>query len=532
MAVTERNQAPGGGDWDRGLENPVYRAPIVGYLRAIRAHPVVCALIVLAVLFGSAAWLAKRTPNYAATAGLLVSPLPETDTSLAGLPILRAAGGDPQRPTKTVATLIDTIEVARRASALINGELSPDGVNNAVTVTPEDGENLVSVEAKAAAPVVAASVANAYARAALDVRRDTLRPLVSAAIASSEAELDSLPDRDSPRGIELQARIGDLQAISDGRDPTLSVAARAVPPSSSDATPAWLVLGLAIAAGVAIAAAVAILIEILVPGPVNDEDELQATIPAPIVARVPRLPRRQSRTRDDRVPAGYLEAFRTLRGQLEFRSRATNRSREHNGAPGIRGVIAITSPSTGDGKTSVAIGLARAVIATRASALLVEANVRNPGLARRLGVDPEADLTALIDSDIDPARVVAPVPRNPGLGLLAAQRIDNLRAAEQLTAAIPRIIERARWHADVVIIDAPPLAFAGDALPILRAADQFALTVRLRHTQRGDVVAAAELLDQYDLAPTGLVVVESPLAEAGKPVPAVVEPSATARSRA
>jgi Mrp family chromosome partitioning ATPase len=527
-SLSERESA----DWAPSLEDPIQRAPIVGYLRAIRAHRVVCVLIVLAALIGSGAWLAKRTPSYQATAGLLVSPVPETDTSLAGLPILRASGGDPQRPMKTVATLIDTIEVARRASALINGEVSADQIENSVKVVPEDGENLVSVEASSSDPVLAASVANAYVHAGLDVRQDTLRPLIAAALADSRSELDSLPDRDSPRGIELQARIGDLQAISDGRDPTLSVAARAVPPSSSDATPAWLVLGLALAAGIAIAAAVAILIEILVPGPVNDEDELQATIPAPIVARVPRLPRRQSRTRDDRVPAGYLEAFRTLRGQLEFRRRATNRSREHNGAPGIRGVIAITSPATGDGKTSVAIGLARAVIATRASALLVEANVRNPGLASRLGVDSEADLTALIDSDTDLGRVVVPVPRNPGLGVLAAERIDNLRAAEQLTAAIPRIIERARWHADVVIIDAPPLAFAGDALPILRAADQFALTVRLRHTQRGDVVAAAELLDQYDLAPTGLVVVESPLAEAGKPVPAAVEPSAAARSRA
>jgi Mrp family chromosome partitioning ATPase/capsular polysaccharide biosynthesis protein len=518
--------------WETALDDPLHRAPVVGYLRAIRAHFVVCVVIVTAALVGSGVWLAKRTTTYQSTAELLVSPVPETDISLAGLPLLRASGGDPQRPTKTAATLIDTAEVARRASQLINGELSPDQVDSGVTVTPEDGENLVLVEAKVADPVLAASVANAYVHAALDVRRETLRPLVADAIASSRAELDSLADPSSPRGIELQARIGDLQAISDGRDPTLTVAARALPPTSSEGTPAWLVLALALAAGIAIAAAVAILIEILVPGPVNDEDEVQAIIPAPVLTRVPRLVRQPSSARDDDLPAAYLEAFRTLRGQLEFRTRANRRGPDRNGAPGLEGVIAITSPSAEDGKTSVAAGLARAVIAARGRVLLVEANVRNPGLASRLGVEPEADLTALVDPDIDPGAVVGSVPELPGLEILLARRIENLRAAERLTAAIPGIIERVRAHADCVIIDSPPLALASDALPILRAADQFVLTVRLRNTQRGDVIAATELLDQHDLTAAGLVIVESPLVDAGPPLRGALERARAAMSRA
>ena len=514
------------------LDDPLHRAPIVGYLRAIRAHLLVCAVIVIAAVVGTGVALAKRTATYQATAEVLVSPVPETDLSLAGLPLLRASGGDPQRPTKTAATLIDTVQVARRASQLVNGELSPDQVDNAVTVTPEDGENLVSVEAKAADPVLAASVANAYVHAALDVRRDTLRPLVADAIASSRAELDSLADPSSPRGIELQARIGDLQAISDGHDPTLGLAGRALPPSSSEGTPAWLVLALALAAGVAIAAAVAILIEILVPGPVNDEEEVQAIVPAPVLARVPRLARQPSGQREDARPAAYLEAFRTLRGQLEFRTRANRRAPDRNGAPGITGVIAITSPGTEDGKTSVAAGLARAVIAAHGRALLVEANVRGPGLAARLGVDPEEDLTALVDPGTDPATVVTPVPDLPGLEVLLAHRIKNLRAAEQLTAAIPRIIARVREHAACVIIDAPPLALASDALPILRAADQFVLSVRLRHTQRGALSAAAELLDQHGLVPAGLVVVESTLVDSGMPMRGALERARAAMSRA
>jgi Mrp family chromosome partitioning ATPase len=247
---------------------------------------------------------------------------------------------------------------------------------------------------------------------------------------------------------------------------------------------------------------------------------------------VPRLARQPSSARDDELPAAYLEAFRTLRGQLEFRTRANRRGPDRNGAPGLEGVIAITSPGIADGKTDVAVGLARAVTAARGRALLVEANVRSPGLSPRLGVDPDEDLTALIDPDTDPATVVTRVADVPGLEVLLAHRIDNLRAAEQLTAAIPRIIERVREHADCVIIDAPPLAFASDALPILRAVDQFVVTVRLRHSQRGDVIAATEVLDQHDLSPAGLVIVESPLVEAAMPLRGPFRRARGAMSRA
>ena len=498
-------------EWTTGLDDPIHRAPIVGYLRAIRAHWLLCLFIVLAALAGSAASIVTSSQGYVAKGSLLVNPVPEIDTTLAGLPVIRASGSDPERPVKTAATLMRSSAVTDRASELIDGELTPQQIEIGVEVTAEEGENLISVEATNGDPQLAARLANAYIDATLDVRRETLRPLVAAAIRNTRSELDGLPATDSPQGIELQLRLSELRTIADGRDPTLSVAQRASPPSSPEGEPAWLILALALAAGAVIAAAISILVELLVPGPIRDESELQALIPAPIIARLPRLGGRRALSMLGDSPSTALEGFRMLRGQLQHRSHA--RATEANGGPLLRGVIAITSASAGDGRTSVAVGLAGAVAATNSDALLIETDVRHPSLATELEIEPDDDLTSLLDLNEDGPGIVTPLPRRPGVGVVVARRVEQMRALEQLNADIPKILERARRLADCVIVDAPPLALASDALPTLSAVDQVILVVRLGHTRRAALLAAAEVLAQRGLTLAGIVVIGSPLLE-------------------
>jgi Mrp family chromosome partitioning ATPase/capsular polysaccharide biosynthesis protein len=513
--MSTRDQLDARGEWGTGLDEPVRSAPIVGYLRAIRAHWRLCAAIVLAAFVGSAAWLSQRSTHYVAESRLLVSPVPETDTSLADLPLIRAAGGDPERPVRTAATLVNSRQVAQRTAELLGGGQSAQEVDDAVLVTPREGENLIAIRAKETDPALAADVANAYARATLDVRQELLRPLVADAIAATQLELEALPAADTIRRGELQARLGDLRSIADGRDPTLSIAQSAALPSSPDEPPAWLILALALAAGIAIAAATAIMIELLVPGLISDEDELLTVFPSPIIARLPRLPERVGRALAEDRPRAAVEGFRTLRGQLEFRARASGRGMGGDGGPGLRGVIAIVSPSHQDGRTNVAVGLGRAVFATGARPLLVEADVHNPTLAGALALDPGRDLMLLPGSRADISDAAVHAPALGGMEVVVAPSVRNLAMAERLNADIPRILGQARAAADCVIVDTPPLRFASDVLPVLGVADQVVLVVRLRHTPRGDLLSAVELLDHHNIVPTGLVVVGSPQAEAG-----------------
>ena len=105
---------------------------------------------------------------------------------------------------KTAATLMRSSAVTDPASELIDGELTPlEQIEIGVEVTAEEGENLISVEATNGDPQLAARLANAYIDATLDVRRETLRPLVAAAIRNTRSELDGLRAIDSPQGISF-----------------------------------------------------------------------------------------------------------------------------------------------------------------------------------------------------------------------------------------------------------------------------------------------------------------------------------------
>ena len=70
------------------------------YLRAIRAHWKLVVIVTLASLVGSIAWVAMRSPDYEATAKMLVSPVPADDATWEGIDVLRA---DPTDSTRTRA---------------------------------------------------------------------------------------------------------------------------------------------------------------------------------------------------------------------------------------------------------------------------------------------------------------------------------------------------------------------------------------------------------------------------------------------
>ena len=102
--------------------------------------------IVLAALAGSAASIVTSSQGYVAKGSLLVNPVPEIITKLAGLALVpRASGSCPERPVvKTAATLMRSSAVTDRASELIDGELTPQQIEIGVEVTAEESENLIS----------------------------------------------------------------------------------------------------------------------------------------------------------------------------------------------------------------------------------------------------------------------------------------------------------------------------------------------------------------------------------------------------
>ena len=216
------------------------------------------------------------------------------------------------------------------------------------------------------------------------------------------------------------------------------------------------------------------------------------------------IPQRSFRKLFPAERSAEFEPFRILRDSIFF----AGFERE------IRTVL-VTSAVPGEGKTSVATNLARAVALSGRSVILVEADLRRPTFAARFGFDrrvagltsalvgrlPVRDVLQAPEADVASSlRVLpsGPVPPNP------SEMLQSRRMGE--------VLQELGDEADLVIIDGPPLLPVADARILLDRGDIDAAIVVARafQTRRDEARRARLVIGQHRLAPLGLAVTGLP----------------------
>jgi Mrp family chromosome partitioning ATPase/capsular polysaccharide biosynthesis protein len=469
------------------------------YLRAVRTHVLLVTLVGLAALGGGIAYVSLRSPVYEATAQLLITPLPQDDTSFRGLSLLRDSG-DPARTAQTAASLIDSQPAAALTAKRLDDGLTAEQVLDRTDVTPLGDSDVLAVTARADDPDAAARIANEFTRSALVVRRQALLTEVAAALAQVRTQLSAVPTR-SPVAADLAGRLTQLRALRAGNDPTLSRSQRAIPPRSAAGPPAPLVVVLSLLAGLTIGAGAALLLE-LIDLRIRDEDDLIRLGSPQALTRVPTLSRQEARAAEAvplAVPPAVREGFRSLQIQLD------RNSPEHRS-------VMITSASTGDGKTSSSIQLAAEVAGAGYRTLLLDLDLRKANLGPRLGLNAGdgSVFLSLITAQSKLSEVLVSAPELPGVQLLLA---PDFALTEELAPSIsrwlPGILAEAKALADYVIIDTAPLGEVSDALRVATQVDDVLLVARLGHTRRDGFRTMLELLEHASCAPAGVIVIGS-----------------------
>jgi Mrp family chromosome partitioning ATPase len=158
-------------------------------------------------------------------------------------------------------------------------------------------------------------------------------------------------------------------------------------------------------------------------------------------------------------------------------------------------VIAVTSAAPGEGKTTCAANLALALAEQSFSrVLLIDANVRRPGLAALFGFEPEDSFIARITSDhrTAPPYLVASV-RGTRLHVAALHpnAPDNKRLDRLL---LDMAISELRYCYDYIVLDAASVSESADADVVGECADAVVLAARARHTRKRALQRAVEQL--------------------------------------
>jgi capsular exopolysaccharide synthesis family protein len=200
---------------------------------------------------------------------------------------------------------------------------------------------------------------------------------------------------------------------------------------------------------------------------------------------------------DPRNPAA--EAYRTLRTNLTFA--ALDKPIE---------TLIVTSAAPDESKSTVLANLAITMAQGERRTILVDGDLRRPGLHEIFGTANDQGLTTmiveettlddppLIDVGVDNLWLMpsGPMPPNPA-------DILGSRKMEQVISAL-------KARADVVLFDAPPIVSVTDATVLGTKVDGVLLIVRAGRTRREHAQRAKELLERVHVRIVGAVLSDAP----------------------
>lgn len=193
------------------------------------------------------------------------------------------------------------------------------------------------------------------------------------------------------------------------------------------------------------------------------------------------------------------EAYRTLRTNLTF-----------TGLDNPIETLVVTSPALDKDKSLVLANLAVTMAQGERRTILVDADLRRPGLHEAFGVANDRGLTSLIveeelldtppllDVGVDNLWLLpaGPLPPNPA-DILGSQRMG-------------RVIASLKARADFILFGAPPVIAVTDAVVLGTKVDAVLLVISAGRTRREHALRAKALLEKVHVRVVGAVLNNAP----------------------
>lgn len=455
-------------------------------------------LVVLVALIGvpvlAYIFTAGKEKEYQATATLLFREEPAVlgETQ----PVV-----DPTREAETTAEIVALPVIAENAEKEF--KLPAGSVSGTVSVEPSPTANTAAVTSTSGDPQLAAEVANAYATAYIRFRRKQDRGQLQEPIELAEETLAELGPEEvgGPQEQALKKQLDQLrlnQALQTGGAELVQKASPPTEPSGPSKTKN-VALGLVL--GALLGFGLAALLE-RVDRRVRSSEEMEDLYGLPLIGRIPRsrmLSTTSSRSFGSQTQEG--EAFRVLRANLRYFARDQ-----------ARRTILIISAEEGDGKSTIALGLATTMTEMGDKVVLVEADLRKGSSMQTVsGESPKGLSDVLVDEELDRVLFSASV-ESPGEG---SDRLLTILPSGPTPPNPPELLESPRMaetlaelreRFEYVIIDSPALGAVSDALALVPDVSEIVIVGGLGKTTRD---AARDLMQQLaflEREPVGVIV--------------------------
>lgn len=303
------------------------------------------------------------------------------------------------------------------------------------------------------------------------------------------------------------------QIGSDVQVPDARIVSDATAPIDPSFPPTNLFLALAGISGLGIGAGFGLLREFFFTGFVSAA-QIERALQLPVVSTVPYSAPGTIPTQDivvHRPLSPFAEALRRWRLTIDAAAR-----------PGEPLTVLVTSAVPGEGKSTMALALARLYAKSGKRTVIIDCDLRRPTLAKLASLDVDTQVKVgvfeFLKRELGQASAKDIVQRDPLTEVdLIVGKPSGGQATDYLLSspAFAELIVLLRKHYDVVIMDSPPLVPVVDGRILMRQADVVTQILKWGETSPANAIAVAREISQPGSPPACVVLNQSRGGESG-----------------
>jgi len=479
---------------------------ISAFFGVLRRRFLIIAVVV--VVASTAAYLVSegQEPTYEASSQLLLKGTTAggTETSFAA-PLPTTA-----TDREALITRGEVLESAQRRLAKRIGQARAAEVVGDITAFSGEDSEVVQITSEASSPDITALAANTLAQANIDFRKAQTLERIRRAQDAVEADLarQGTPTAENAAAISaLQTDLSDLRGAAATAEGDAEIVERATAPSSPSSPKPKRNALIGAFGGLLLGLALALVREQLDRRVRHSKGLEEAFGGLPVLASVPKSRSLGAHNGKalEQLPARDAEAFQLLRANLRY----LNTDRE------LRSVV-VTSTGVGDGKSTVALNLAKAEAIVGRRVLLIEADIRRPKLGGLLGLHDTEGLASFLSNKSKPlmevthsvpvASAVNGAASSPNtLDVVVAGKIPPNPSELIDSDRMRELIREAEENYDLVVIDTAPATMVADAIPLMSEATAVVIVGRVGKITSGEANSLREQLERIDAPAYGLV---------------------------
>lgn len=243
---------------------------------------------------------------------------------------------------------------------------------------------------------------------------------------------------------------------------------------------------------------------------VHTSDELKKQVPVPLLGMVPELtveglddqplihlPFVKSRTLAAASDTNWVVQWQPFREALDLLYQ--NLILLNTDHP-LRSLV-VTSALAGEGKSTLALGLAMSAARLHQRVLLIDADLRQPSLHKLLNLPNDRGLTDLLTSDTPIPQQLTIAERNQrsNISVVTAGTLSSDPAKLLSSHRMADMMATFERHYDLVLIDAPPVLGMVDAVLLGKCSDAVLLVGRMNRVTRSELTQAMNMLNQLNV---------------------------------